>query len=214
MEINAALERLNQQLPLKQRQDQLKPELKRLHQAILHSLATRGHALTREEIAEAVGIERVTEALVTLGKNDLVVLNEAGDMVVGAYPLTTEATPHKVRIGEIEVNAMCALDAVSVAPMFGVDAWIESSCHITRDPVQIHMRNHQVIESVPLEPIVAVRWQMPCGVAAHSMCMEMVFIKDQAMAEVWQSEDIENISLFKLPDAVEFGSGFFMPLMD
>ncbi|TNF96065.1 MAG: hypothetical protein EP297_10780 [Gammaproteobacteria bacterium] len=214
MEINDAVGRLNQQLPLKARQDQLRPDLKRLHQAILNSLATNGRTLTRDEIAETIGIEHVTEALTILGKNDLVVLNEEGTEAVGAYPLTTAVTPHQLQIGDCEIYAMCALDAVSVAPMFNADVMIHSRCHMTKDTVRIHMHGDEVIETMPIEPMVGIRWQIPCGVAAHSMCMEMVFIKDQEMAQVWQSEDTENISLFNLPDSIAFGSSFFLPLME
>jgi mercuric reductase len=61
--------------------------------------------------------------------------------------------------------------------------------------------------------IVGIRWQMPTAVAAHSMCMEMVFLKDRPTAEAWQAEDKENISLFSLPEAVVFGKAFFSPLL-
>jgi mercuric reductase len=63
------------------------------------------------------------------------------------------------------------------------------------------------------EVTVGIRWQMPSAVAAHSMCMEMVFLKDRQTAEAWQNGDTENISLFSLPEAVAFGETFFLPLM-
>jgi hypothetical protein len=44
--------------------------------------------------------------------------------------------------------------------------------------------------------------------------MEMVFLKDRQTAEEWQDGDTENVSLFTLPEAVEFGKRFFLPLLD
>lgn len=43
--------------------------------------------------------------------------------------------------------------------------------------------------------------------------MEMVFLKDRRTAQAWQAEDIANISLFNLYDAVAFGKAFFIPLL-
>jgi hypothetical protein len=43
--------------------------------------------------------------------------------------------------------------------------------------------------------------------------MEMVYLKDKATAEAWQQEDIDNISIYSLDDAVEFGAAFFNPLL-
>jgi len=214
MNIQSAVDRLNSQLPLKARQAQLSPALKKLHQAILLSLVTQGTPPTHEEMAEQMGEAQVASALQTLGAEDLVVLNAAGTDAVGAYPITTEATPHQLNIDTRTIYAMCALDAVSVAPMFASEVKIASHCHVSGDPIQIHMRGSDVIESNPEGVMIGIRWQMPSSVAAHSMCTEMVFLKDENTARQWQGDELESISLFSLADAIAFGMGFFMPLMD
>jgi len=213
MDISSALNRLNHQLPLKARQDLLVPELKQLHHTILRSLAHRGVAPSKSEIAAVVGDTNVSESLRILGQLDLVVLNREGSAVLGAYPLTTEVTAHRITIGSNTIYAMCALDAVSVAPMFSEEATIDSHCRASGEPVHIHMRSSDVVEVSPVQVMVGIRWQMPCGAAAHSMCTEMVFLKDEATAYQWQDEDKENISVFALPDAIDFGTAFFVPLL-
>ena len=213
MKIPFAVDRLNSQLPLKERQAQLSPALKALHQAILHSLAMHGTVLPTDEMAALVGDAEVAAAIQTLAAQDLIVLDGSATKVVGAYPLTTEVTPHRLRIGDHSLYAMCALDAVSVAPMFATEVRITSHCHVTGEAVHIHMRGADVIDSKPAEVIIGIRWQMPCGVAAHSMCTEMVFLKDSKTAHQWQGDELENISVFTLVEAIEFGMAFFMPLL-
>ena len=207
-----AVERLNRQLPLKQRQSALPEAYRRLHQAILWQLVREGRALSRAEIAEQLGEDGVDEFLKRVGGDDLVVLDASGREVLGAYPITTEQTPHALHVMDHAIFAMCALDAVSVGPMFDAEVKITSHCRVTQAPIRIQMRGHEIIEADPGVQ-VGVRWQMPVGHAAHSMCMEMVFLKDEAVAKEWQGDQLDSISLFDLPAAVEFGAGFFKPLM-
>lgn len=214
MHIQSAVDRLNRQLPLKARQDQLSPVLKTLHQMILHSLAMRGTVPVFDEMAELLGESQRASAIQTLANRDLIVLDASNTEVVGAYPLTTEVTPHRLRIGSHSLCAMCALDAVSVAPMFATEVKIDSHCHVTGGAVHIHMHGSEVIASAPAEVLVGIRWQRPCGVAAHSMCTEMVFLNDRPSAQQWQGDKVDTISLFSLNEAIAFGRAFFMPLLD
>jgi hypothetical protein len=116
--INNAVQRLNEQLPLKARQQALPPGLASVHRATLTSLAEQGQPPNREELGELLDSGDIDAAIARLANDDLVVLNAAGTEIVGAYPMTTEDTPHHLRINKQPVNAMCALDALSVGPMF------------------------------------------------------------------------------------------------
>ena len=214
MNITAAVNRLNTQLPLKARQDELTVALKTVHQTVLMTLVAKGRVPELEELKSILGND-VEEGIRRLGTDDLLVLDSQGVLPVGAYPLTIENTPHQISLNGHTIHAMCALDAVSVAPMFGTDVTIESSCHVSHTPILIRMRDSDILEVVPSTDVtVGIRWQKPSAVAAHSMCMEMVFLKDSKTAEVWQEDDIENISLFTLPEAVAFGKAFFLPLLE
>lgn len=142
------------------------------------------------------------------------VLNDAGTTVVGAYPVTTVVTPHRIRVNFHTLYAMCALDALAVAPMFAADVDIDSRCHVSNLPVRIQMKDHVVVDMQPgTDLIVGVRWQKPVGSAARSLCLDMVFLRNTAIAIEWQAGDCDTISLFGLSDAVEFAAGFFRPLL-
>jgi mercuric reductase len=209
-----AVQRLNDQLPLKARQLALPPSLAGVHRATLSSLAERGRPLNQSELNELLDGSDAAVALKRLASDDLVVLNAEGSEIVGAYPMTTEDTPHHLRINKRPVNAMCALDALSAGPMFDADVEISSRCHVTGTPITIQMQGDTLQEVSPSPDVhVGVRWQNPTACAAHSMCLEMVFLQDQTTALEWQAGDTENTSLFNLEDAIAFGAGFFTPLL-
>jgi hypothetical protein len=212
--IRNAVQRLNSQLPLKLRQAALPPLLARVHRATLTSLSEQGRPLINRELNKLLEGTDVNAALTRLANDDLVVLNADGTGIVGAYPMTTEATAHHLRINNQPINAMCALDALSVGPMFNAEVEINSRCHVTGTEIFIHMKGETLLEVSPSPEVhVGVRWQNPTACAAHSMCLEMVFLKDQPTALEWQAGDTENISLFNLEDAIAFGAGFFTPLL-
>ena len=212
--VDAALNRLNLQLPLAARQRSLPPELAALHRAILRSLYERGRPLTCDEIAGMVAPAGADAALLRLAADDLVVLSEDRRNAVGAYPMTTEPTPHRLILAGRTVNAMCALDALSVTLMFGGEVEIRSTCRVTGQPVRIRQRGENILEAEPSGVVVGIRWQMPrtCH-AAHSMCMEMVFLASRQTALAWHGDDLANHSLLTLQEAIGLGASFFRPLI-
>jgi len=210
----AAVARLNSQLPLKARQQQLDAPLARVHRGMIRALVEQGRPLTREEIGALLDGGDVDSALERLAKDDLVVLSGDSSGAVGAYPVTSEDTPHRIAVHGHEIHAMCALDALSVGPMFQTEVVIHSRCHLTGDPIHIRQRDREILLAEPAGDIqVGVRWQAPTACAAHSMCMEMVFLKDRATGTQWQGGDTQSVSLFSLDQAVAFGAAFFVPLM-
>jgi len=212
--IKVAIDRLNSNLPLFLRQQALPEKWQSLHRAILDSLANNNRVPEYAEMEKIIGVGYLDQAIQRLASDDLVVLDAAGKQIVGAYPMTVEDTPHHLRINGNPINAMCALDAVSVAPMFGADVEIDSWCHVTHENIHIHQNGAQVVEVHPSRDVhVGVRWQNPGSCAAHSMCLEMVFLKDRETALKWQEQAPDDISIFSLDEAIEFGTGFFMPLV-
>lgn len=214
MQVEDALARLCAQLPLKARQQSLAPELQTLHRGILCSLATTGRPPTLDELQSLVGDRALLADLEELGANDLVVLDSHSGLPVGAYPLTCESTPHRIHVHGCKLYAMCALDAVSVAPMFATTVQIDSHCHVSHTPISISMQNTEyVVATSDMASVVGIYWQMPDAVAAHSMCTQMVFLKDWPTARAWQATAPAAISLFDLHAAAAFGAAFFLPLL-
>jgi len=213
MKIEKALDRLTNILPLKEKQEACGQEMKELHQKILYSFVEKGRILTREEMAAHV--EDVDEAVNIFKSNDMVVFSDSGE-TVGVYPFTMEEREHKIKINGHTINAMCALDALSVSPMFNMETHITSECRVTGYPVSIRQEGKtikNIDEAGQLRFGIIWGAASSCSCCANSLCMEMMFLKDGEVADKWQAADEKNREIFTLEEAVEFGSRFFVPLM-
>jgi hypothetical protein len=210
--VNNAIERLNKILPLAERQQSLSEELADVYQKILNSYVDRGKTLNRNEIAQQVN--DLDESVSILKDNDMVVFDSSGEPV-GAYPFTMEQREHEVSINGHKVHCMCALDALAVSPMFGLETTINSRCHVTSEPICIHQLNREVIGANDSSDIFfGISWNSAANnCCATSLCTEMIFLKGTQTADQWQAEDKDNREIFNLPDAIDFAAGFFVPLM-
>lgn len=210
--VQNALERLNQILPLHESQQHSTPQVKQLHQQILHSFVTQGRILTRQEMAEIV--EDVPTAVDALRHSDMIAV-AANGKPVGAYPFTMEEREHVVAVNGQRVHAMCAVDALAIAPMFQTSTRITSRCTITGTPIEIHMAGEQILNQKDVQQTyVGIDWAAANGATscAESLCTEMIFLHDQATTEQWLSEG-EGREIFTLQEAVQFASQFFVPLL-
>jgi mercuric reductase len=204
--IDCALEQLHRRLPLAQRQAALPPELAEAHRAILRSQFQTGLMPDPKTLPQG--------ALARLRADDLVVVSKDGTQILGAYPMTTEPTPHRLLLPGRTIHAMCAVDALSVGAMYGGEVEIESKCRVTHAPVRVKMDGTRIVSVSPGSVLVGVRWDKASGVpAAHSLCMEMVFLRDEAAAKEWSGGDSESHTVLSLEEGAEFGARFFRPLV-
>ncbi len=211
--VATAVQRLEQQFPLHARFAALEPATRRLYQAILRALVQRGQPLERAAFAADMPAEQLETALQRLDQEDMIILNAEGQ-IVGAYPVTLEATPHHLVVNGVGINAMCALDALTVGPMFDAEVEINSVCRMSGEPIHIRQKGRSILEAQPASALVGIRWAAPTTChAAHSMCTEMIFLKDRDKAREWQAGDTEYTSLFSLEETVAFGEAFFTPLL-
>jgi len=215
MDIDRAIQRLNLQLPLLQRQRNLSPALKSVHQDLIRTMVRHGYSLSNTALAKRLGNEQVGSALQRLAADDLIVLDPETQRPVGVYPVTLESTPHQLKVFGNTIHAMCALDALSVAPMFETSVEIQSRCHVSDIPIVIRMHDDDINLTLPSSDImVGIHWQMPSDCAAHSMCTDMVFLVDAQAAQEWQIKDKKNKSVFTLQDSIDIGIRYFLPLID
>lgn len=171
--------------------------------------------MTTEEMKDLLqASDQEIDAIVRKLKDlDLLVLSCCG-AAVGSYPVTTESTPHKVTANGVSVNAMCAFDSLAISPMYGSDCIIESKCHISGTPIRIEQSGYEITKAEPSPDIhFGIIWNSPsCGCCAHSLCTEMVFIRDGETAEKWRREDSCAREIYNLEETVDFSAAFFVPL--
>jgi hypothetical protein len=97
---------------------------------ILQLYADKGQPPRPGDVADQTGIAtaRVVALLRKLQLRDLVGLEPGGGSIRYAYPFTETPTGHRVELGANVLNALCAIDALGVASMYGTDIMVESSC--------------------------------------------------------------------------------------
>ena len=154
-------------------------------------------------------------ALETLKALDLVVFSAQGE-AIGAYPFTMEPREHRVKVNGHRLHAMCALDALSIAPMFGLDTELTSVCRVTGDPIRIR-QSAMKLDGATLssDAQIGIAWAAASSdsCCANNLCMEMIFLRDADIAAQWLAEAPDSRECFTLPQAVEFGARFFSPLL-
>lgn len=211
--LDKALGRLTLLLPLKERQEGCSEQVRELHRQVLRSFVDKGRILTREEMGQYVS--DLEEAVEVLKGYDMVVFSAQGEPV-GAYPFTMETREHAVEVNGHRVHAMCALDAVSVGPMFGMETQVDSRCRVTGEPVCIRQAGTRVLNPDAAAGVhIGILWGAGNASAccADSLCMEMMFLRDSEVARAWLAEDPDGREIFTLQEAIEFGHRFFSPLV-
>ena len=169
MTVDEGVKRLQGILPLQARQAALPEAVRCLHRKVLATFAATGAPPTTESCAEEVGPEAVEGALAALASSDLVVRGADG-AIRGAYPFTLSATPHRVILGGHTVHAMCALDALAVAPMFAAETVVESACEVSGEPVRVQQAGMELVgDATGAELRLGIRWGAAHGAAAHSL---------------------------------------------
>ncbi|MBF0252715.1 MAG: hypothetical protein HQL29_02770 [Candidatus Omnitrophica bacterium] len=212
--VTNGLNKLNAVLPLKERQDKVDPSIKKAHKAILTAYVEKGRTLSKGELAKIV--DNVDDAVKILNENDMVVFDKNNEPI-GAYPFTMEQREHKISVNGNLVHAMCALDSLGVSPMFDYEVEINSKCRVTGEPIKIKQKKLEILNPEENKDtkfgIIWAAAEGSCSCCANSLCMEMMYLKDGNVAEKWLAEDSKNREVYTLPEAVEFSSRFFAPLI-
>jgi len=212
VKVNNAINRLNKILPLEQHLQSLDTKLAAVYRNILRSYVEIGRSLNKSEIASQV--DDVDTAIEVFKENDMVVFDDNGEPV-GAYPFTMEQRVHRVDVNGHQLHCMCALDALAVGPMFGLNTVINSKCAVTGQAISIDQHELAIVNVDENRDVYfGISWNSASdNCCASSLCTEMLFLKGGAVADAWCDEDPGNRELFSLTEAVDFGAGFFVPLL-
>ena len=189
----------------------------RVRRAVMDEWGRTGHAPTPARVAEVTGLsaDEVAANLAGLKRRDLLVLDESGEAIIGAYPLSELETGHRVALGDVVVNAMCAIDALGAGAMYGRDTEITSSCRHCGEPIRVQTRDAgATIEA--FSPATAVVWsgiQLTDGCSADTMCTVMTFFCSDAHMDAWRKDNAEGIDGYRLSmdEGIQAGKAIFIP---
>jgi Alkylmercury lyase len=159
---------------------------------ILRRFATDGRPSSGEVRAAAGRLGLDTEnALATLSREDLVHRRRDGEISV-AYPFSGRPTAHRVRFPSgHEVDAMCAIDALGISPMFGQRIEVESRDPVSGETVGARVAPDGAAEWWPESAVVVAGAARSQGDACCGCCPVLNFFASAANAERWLIEHPE-----------------------
>jgi hypothetical protein len=183
---------------------------------ILREFATRGRpgrVQLREE-AERRGAD-VDSVLGSLAREDLVHVGRDGEIAV-AYPFSGRPTAHRVRFRTgHEVDAMCAIDALGIAPMFGEPIEVTSRDPVTGEEISLRLEPAGEAAWQPQSAVV-VAGAVPGAQDACSGCCDVLnFFASSESAERWLAgwADVTG-RLISVPTAIAAGRAVFGDVLD
>ena len=186
-----------------------------LYYSILRHFRTRGRPSDAEvrETAERLGMD-ADRALEILAREDLVHRGPDGEVTV-AYPFSGRPTAHRVRFpGGHEVYAMCAIDALGIAPMFGQPIEIASRDPLTGEGIQVELEPDGQATWQP-EDAVVVCGASGSGESSRSCCPVLNFFASTGNAERWLAAHPEvRGDVISVRDAIEAGRAVFGDILE
>jgi hypothetical protein len=156
---------------------------------ILRQFATAGRPSGTElhAAAEKLGLN-ADEALATLAQEDLVHRGSDGEIAV-AYPFSGRPTAHRVRFPSgHEVDAMCAIDALGIAPMFGEPIDVDSRDPLSGDEIRTRVAPDGQAECWPESAVVVAGVLDRQSDSCRGCCPVVNFFASAANAERWLAE--------------------------
>jgi Alkylmercury lyase len=193
------------------RRDRLTEAERDLYFWILRRFATEGRPASSEVRAAAEQLGLVAEdALATLSREDLVHGGADGAIAV-AYPFSGRPTAHRVRFpAGHEVDAMCAIDALGIAPMFGERIEVESRDPASGELIRAHVAPDGETEWWPESAVVIAGAIRDQDDACCGCCPVLNFFASAATAERWLSAHPEvRGTVISMRDAAATGRAVF-----
>jgi hypothetical protein len=162
-------------------------------------------ANSRPPAAVSYGLDPV-EAFAVLAREDLVHVDATGCPVV-AYPFSATLRGHRVLIGgERWVEAMCAIDALGIAPMLGLPIEIYSHDPVSGGEIWVRLDPSEGAWWEPQEAVVLSGSARCEGPSFRGCCDVLNFFETRKNAEGYLAEN-PSVSghAISLSEAIEAG---------
>lgn len=193
--------------------------LRAVQQAVLRSFAATGGPPQPAELAEVAApcARSIRQVLSQLHTGDFLRLDKTGH-IQAAYPFSATPTGHRVQItGGPQVYAMCAIDALGIAPMLGAAVVIRSADPLTGAPITVSVPASGTAAWDPATTVVFDGHvaSTPQGPAADVACSLINFFTGQGTAASWAAgrSDVTGVIL-QQDEAQRTGAQIFGALLD
>jgi hypothetical protein len=180
-----------------------------LYRWILRHFADAGAPSADETRAEAsrLGLD-FEQTRNKLAAEDLIHFDSGGEVAV-AYPFSGRATAHRVVIDGHSVFAMCAIDALGIAPMLRKPILVTSLDPVTEAEITVWLQPDGTGTGQPTEAAV-VAGRACEGASFQGCCQVLNFFESADTAESYLRAhgDITG-QVISLPEAIETGRCVF-----
>ena len=151
---------------------------------------------------------KLTDALETLAREDLVHLR--GGEIAVAYPFSGRPTTHRVRFQSgHEAFAMCAIDALGIAPMLNEPIRVRATDPATGDGIEVALGSNGERQWQPTESVVVVG-ASGSGNSFAGCCPVLNFFASEENAQGWLAEHpAVQGTIVSVPEAIELGRMVF-----
>lgn len=159
---------------------------RQLYLWILRGFAAEGPPRSADVQTETdrLGLD-LPAALAALSREDLVHADERGEIVV-AYPFSGRQSAHRVRFpGGHQAYAMCALDALGIAPMFEEPIEVESRDPLSGEEVHVQVAPDGTAAWSPQAAVVVTGAIRRGDDAWGGCCPVLNFFASRGNAERW-----------------------------
>jgi hypothetical protein len=196
----------------------LEPAQDRVWRTVLELFARVGRSPHLYEIGEETGFsaKNLRMLVAELEAYDLLGIHPSADVVLYAYPFTSEPTEHRVQLRGCKLHVVCAIDALGVAGMFRSDVIIESSCRACNRGIGIATVQAGLSLSYA-QPSNTVVWYdlAYSGCAAASCCRSIAFFCSEVELQQWLSAQNPQPLGYRLTldEALEVGRALFEPVL-
>jgi hypothetical protein len=193
------------------RASRLSDSERRLYRWILRRFASSGRPSSAEigDYARRLGLDE-RRSFDTLAGEDLVHLGRDGEVAV-AYPFSGRPTAHRARFSSgHEVYAMCAIDALGIAPMFEQPVEIASRDPLSDDEIRARVAPTLEAEWWPASAAVVTGALRAGGDSCSACCPVLNFFASSENAERWlaQHPDISGEAI-TMQEAILAGHAVF-----
>lgn len=185
-----------------------------VHRAILRGFAEKGSPPRAARLAEFAAGVPIAAVLDSLQESDVIQLDGMG-RISSAYPFSSIPTAHRVTIaGDVEVHAMCAVDALGISAMLGGrHVGIASADPRTAEAITVAVDGAEVT-AVPDSAAVFVGIHTGEGPSAETCCTLLNFFTDSESARRWADQNPHVSGLvIDLATATQCGAAIFGSLL-
>jgi len=188
--------------------------LAELHQFILQIFVATGHSPTLSDVQEQFSLDNEEDAeklLSDLEQTRAIHRNSGDTLVTHVYPFSNEPTAHRVTLASgVQVNSMCAVDALGIPFMLKTDALIDSECLQCQQAVHVNVKAGKIVDHAPNNLMVGYVPMGNCSTPATEQCPHINFFCSQEHLEAWAKEHPEHdLKFMNLEQALEQGERIF-----